>query len=150
MTDEIKEYLRAIQRMEEAGLPVLIEADLVLALKKPLAATREPVTVTRSQFDSLALFAIIGIGVFIEFNKKEREQAVSKPADPEAKPTRIDRPSLQLSGRDGNAFGILARARKAAQNAGWKPSEVTSMLNEARSGNYDHLLQTMHKYFDVL
>lgn len=56
------------------------------------------------------------------------------------------KPKLELVGRDGNAFLILGLARKVAlkNNMDWE-----SIENEATSGDYDHLLQTMMKYFEV-
>jgi hypothetical protein len=56
------------------------------------------------------------------------------------------KPKLQLAGHDGNAFAILARARNVAlkHNLDWDRIKA-----EAMSGDYDHLLQTMDKYFDV-
>lgn len=57
-----------------------------------------------------------------------------------------DKPTLKLVGEDGNAFAILGKAMKIAKknNMDWD-----TIQKEATSGNYDHLLQTMMKYFDV-
>jgi hypothetical protein len=56
------------------------------------------------------------------------------------------KPKLELSGNDGNAFYLLAKARKVASknNMDWKLIE-----SEATSGNYDRLLQTLNKYFEI-
>lgn len=56
------------------------------------------------------------------------------------------KPKLKLTGKDGNAFMILGLAHDVAyKNAlDWKTIEA-----EATSGDYDHLLATMHKYFEV-
>jgi len=56
-------------------------------------------------------------------------------------------PVLKLSGEDGNAFAILGRAARVAKknNMDWD-----AIRTEATSGDYDHLLQTMMKYFDVI
>ena len=58
----------------------------------------------------------------------------------------MNKPVLRLSGNDGNAFAILGNARKVARqnNMDWEPIQ-----KEAMSGDYNHLLQTMMKYFDV-
>lgn len=64
------------------------------------------------------------------------------------KPERV-RPKLRLTGRDGNAFFILGRARDAANRAGWKESEWLVFEKEATSGDYDKVLQTCMKWFDV-
>ena len=58
-------------------------------------------------------------------------------------------PTLQLTGEDGNAFAILGRARKAWFDHNFGREEWEEIKKEAISGNYDHLLQTMMKYFDV-
>ena len=55
---------------------------------------------------------------------------------------------VELSGADGNAFSIIARGTKALRRAG-RASEIDAFTTEARSGDYDHVLQTMFKWFDV-
>lgn len=57
------------------------------------------------------------------------------------------KPMLELGGQDGNAFYILAKAQRVAKsnNMDWAKIEA-----EAKSGDYDHLLQTMMKYFEVV
>ena len=59
------------------------------------------------------------------------------------------KPELRLVGEDGNAFAILGAAQRAARKAGWPKEMVEEMMNKAKSGDYDHLLQTMMEYFDV-
>ena len=61
----------------------------------------------------------------------------------------MSKPILQLLGQDGNAFAILGKARRAAKDADWSDAEVKKFMDEAKSGDYDHLLQTCMKYFDV-
>jgi len=56
------------------------------------------------------------------------------------------KPKLKLSGEDGNAFFILGRARKIANENNLDWNEIKT---EATNGDYDHLLQTMMKHFDV-
>jgi len=58
------------------------------------------------------------------------------------------RPPLNLIGEDGNAFSILGKATKAAKKAGWTKEQIKEVMDEAKSGDYDHLLQTMMKHFD--
>ena len=57
-----------------------------------------------------------------------------------------NKPTLVLVGRDGNAFAILGAAMRVAKanNMDWE-----QIKKEATSGDYDNLLQTMCKYFDV-
>ena len=56
---------------------------------------------------------------------------------------------LQLSGEDGNAFGILGRAQKALRRAGLHDEHWDKYHTEATSGDYNKLLATTMKYFDV-
>lgn len=58
-------------------------------------------------------------------------------------------PPLQLSGVDGNAFNVLGLAQQVAREAGWDDEKISEFMAEATAGDYDHLLQTCMKYFDV-
>ncbi|MGA7325511.1 MAG: hypothetical protein WBX25_13730 [Rhodomicrobium sp.] len=49
---------------------------------------------------------------------------------------------IKLTGEDGNAFLIMARVKSAMRKAGISHSEIEVYTKEAKSGNYDHLLQT--------
>ncbi len=61
----------------------------------------------------------------------------------------MKKPKLKLVGSDGNAFVIVGKAKKAARRVGWSKAEIEGMMQEARSGDYDHLLQIMMKHFEV-
>lgn len=50
---------------------------------------------------------------------------------------------LRLVGLDGNAFVLLGAFHKAARLAKWTPDEIKSVMDEAKSGDYDHLLMTL-------
>lgn len=56
---------------------------------------------------------------------------------------------LKLSGVDGNAFSILGHAMKALRRAQMPQETMDQFMREAQSGDYDHLLQTCMKWFDV-
>jgi hypothetical protein len=56
---------------------------------------------------------------------------------------------IQLTGADGNAFAILGACSKEARKNGIEREKINEFMEEAKSGDYDHLLQTCHKYFDV-
>lgn len=60
--------------------------------------------------------------------------------------TTTEKPTLQLTGRDGNAFSILGAAQRVARK---NKMNWDAIMKEATSGDYDHLLRTMCKYFDV-
>lgn len=57
--------------------------------------------------------------------------------------------TVKLSGQNGNAFMILGLCRRAAVKAKWTDAQIDAVLTEMKSGDYDHLLQTAMKHFDV-
>lgn len=56
---------------------------------------------------------------------------------------------VDLVGQDGNAFMVLGLCQKAARRAGIEDTEINKFLDEAKQGDYDHLLRTCMKYFNV-
>ena len=52
--------------------------------------------------------------------------------------------TVQLTGKDGNAFNILGICLRAMRRAGLSQEEC-----EATSGNYNHLLATCMEWFNV-
>ena len=56
---------------------------------------------------------------------------------------------VTLTGEDGNAFAILGRCRAAARDAGLSDDEVAAFMDEAMAGDYDHLLQTAMRWFEI-
>lgn len=56
---------------------------------------------------------------------------------------------VKLLGEDGNAFFILGRCLQAMRRAGISEKERDEFRKEATSGNYDYLLATCFKWFDV-
>ncbi len=59
------------------------------------------------------------------------------------------KPPLTLIGEDPNALTILANARRAAKNAGATPEQVSAFTNDAKAGDYDHLLAVVAENFEV-
>ena len=57
--------------------------------------------------------------------------------------------TFTLTGQDGNAFAILGRCRAAARDAGLSEDEIANFMDEAMAGDYDHLLQTAMRWFDI-
>lgn len=57
--------------------------------------------------------------------------------------------TVQLSGEDGNAFSILGRVQKALRRGGVPQDEIKQYLDDAMSGDYDHLLQTTMRWVEV-
>jgi hypothetical protein len=60
-----------------------------------------------------------------------------------------DKPPLTLVDQDGNAFNVLGLAQRAARKAGWSKEQIDEFMNEATAGDYDELLATCMKYFNV-
>ena len=48
--------------------------------------------------------------------------------------------------QDGNAFAILGTVGKAMKRAGIEKEIVDQFYKDATSGDYDHLLDTVHEY----
>jgi hypothetical protein len=59
------------------------------------------------------------------------------------------KPKLKLIGENGNAFAIMGRAMRAGREAGWSQEKLTAVMDNAKSGNYDHLLAVMAENFRV-
>ena len=66
------------------------------------------------------------------------QQNTSYPLYPQVK--------VKLIGEDGNAFAILGRVSREAKKHLDKQT-VDKFIEEATSGDYDHLLETCLKYF---
>ena len=47
---------------------------------------------------------------------------------------------LKLVGEDGNAYAILGRFQREARRCGWSPEQIKTVIDDATSGDYDHLL----------
>jgi hypothetical protein len=59
------------------------------------------------------------------------------------------KPTVKLIGQDGNAFAIMGACAKAARRAGWSGRQLNRVIEEMTRGDYDHLLATALKFFDV-
>lgn len=62
---------------------------------------------------------------------------------------RLSKPTVKLTERDGNALAIVGRCHQAAKQDGWSHEEWEAVRDEMLNGDYDELLQTVIKYFDV-
>jgi len=56
--------------------------------------------------------------------------------------------TVKLTGENGNAFAILGKVNKALRRAGY-PEQAKAYMDEAMSGDYDHLLQVTMQYVEV-
>lgn len=57
--------------------------------------------------------------------------------------------TVKLVGTDGNAFALLGKVKAGLQKAGATPVEVKEFLDEAMSGDYNHLLRTCTEWVNV-
>lgn len=56
--------------------------------------------------------------------------------------------TVPLTDEDGNSFSIVARASKLARRARVPQEEIDKFQEEAVSGDYDNVLQTVMRWFD--
>ena len=55
---------------------------------------------------------------------------------------------IRLSGEDGNAFAIMARAKQAARRAGVSSDDIKDYLDKATAGDYNDLIQVTLKWWN--
>lgn len=67
--------------------------------------------------------------------------AAAKPKHPGIK--------VKLTGRDGNAFAVLATVIKALERGGVLTHEINEFKEEAMGGDYNHLLRTCMAWVKV-
>jgi hypothetical protein len=60
----------------------------------------------------------------------------------------MNKPKCDLLNCDGNAFAIMGAVSKALRKAG-QGDKVDQYMTEAKSGDYDHLLQVSLRYVEV-
>jgi len=56
---------------------------------------------------------------------------------------------IDLNGPQGNAFVVLGMCTEAARNACWTNEEINSFLDDAKSSDYEHLLEVARKHFEI-
>ena len=64
----------------------------------------------------------------------------------ECEPKKI---KVRLIGTDGNAFALLGKCIASGRRGGMSSETLAQFTKEAMAGDYDHLLATCDKYFDV-
>lgn len=57
---------------------------------------------------------------------------------------------VELLGQDGNAFFILGKVKSALTRAGVSKDDIDEYMNNATSGDYDHLLRVTMETVEVL
>jgi hypothetical protein len=53
---------------------------------------------------------------------------------------------IDLTGPDGNAYALMAMAKRFAKQLGWK-DQGAALINEMMSGDYEHLLEVFDNAF---
>ena len=61
----------------------------------------------------------------------------------------ITKPTVKLTGEDGNAYSIMGRIKQALRRAGADREYIDKYLKDATSGDYDNLLVVSMQYADV-
>jgi len=56
---------------------------------------------------------------------------------------------VKLSGKDGNAFAIMARVKRAMRDSNVPIEERNIFYKEATSGDYNHLLSTCAEWVTI-
>jgi hypothetical protein len=56
---------------------------------------------------------------------------------------------VELLGEDGNAFAILGKVRRALKKADLPDEEIKEFMDEAMSGDYNHLLVTVNEWVNI-
>ena len=59
------------------------------------------------------------------------------------------KPTVKLIGEDGNAFFILGKVQQALKRAGYDQAYVKNYIDEATSGDYNHLLAVTAEYVNI-
>jgi len=54
--------------------------------------------------------------------------------------------NLELLGLNKNAFALIGAFQKQARREDWTAEEIKEVLDEAKNGDYDHLLRTLIKH----
>lgn len=58
--------------------------------------------------------------------------------------------TVKLTDHDGNAFAVLGRCRQAALESNLCEDEIAAFMAEATAGDFDHLLRTAMRWFQVV
>jgi len=61
----------------------------------------------------------------------------------------MEKPTVKLTGEDGNAFAIMGTVAMALRKAGFSKEHIAKYYEESSSGDYDNLLRVAHKYANI-
>jgi hypothetical protein len=60
--------------------------------------------------------------------------------------TPICKVNYVMVGQDGNAFALMGGFAQQARRDGWDKGDIDKVINEAMTGDYNHLLTTLATY----
>ena len=60
-----------------------------------------------------------------------------------------EKPTVQLTGNDGNAFAVMGAVTTALRSAGYTNEEVHEYQSQAMSGDYNNLLAVSMRWANV-
>ena len=61
----------------------------------------------------------------------------------------MEKPTVKLTGKDGNAFAIMGTVAKALKKAGFSQEHIAKYYEDSSSGDYDNLIRVAMKYANV-
>ena len=59
------------------------------------------------------------------------------------------KPTVKLTGEDGNAFAIMGTVSRALRKAGLPKEHIDKYMEESTSGDYNNLLVVAHNYANI-
>ena len=59
----------------------------------------------------------------------------------------MERIEIDLLGPDGNAFALIAYARRFAKQLDWSTDDINTLMDDMTSGDYTHLLDVFNEHF---
>ena len=59
------------------------------------------------------------------------------------------RPTVELTGTDGNAFAVMGTVRNAMKEVGRTQDEMDEVMHDMMSGDYNHLMSVVMNVCEV-
>jgi hypothetical protein len=66
-----------------------------------------------------------------------------------SEPTTTIKPAFKFAGKNETVISIIYRAKKVLRKSGANETYIDTFTRDALSGDYDHLLLTVFRYFEV-
>lgn len=65
------------------------------------------------------------------------------------KKKKLVKPTVTLSGTDGNAYAIMGKVGRELRRAGYTKEQENQYIEEATAGDYNNLIQVTMKWVNV-